>query len=179
MGQNVDTELEALLDGKVPWSRVQEIMHEPRDPSRFDKVVEILQRRVAFADPIVLPLTLALFIVRSDHGFVVKCRCGQELGDYRTNWKLFTNVYVRDSQEALDEVYPGLQRLNPELVQVREYYCPGCYTQLEVETFTRGMPSDFELLPDLEAFYRDWLGRPLADAPAFEDTTAKELNGWT
>lgn len=178
MPEEIDMELDALLDGRVPWKRVQEIMHEPRDPRRFEKVVAILQTRVAFSDPIVLPLTLALFVARTADGLVVKCRCGQEFGDYRTNWKLFTNVYVRDTQEALDEVYPGLQRVDPELVQVREYYCPGCYTQLEVETLPRGMPSDFEFLPDLATLYREWLGRPLPEAPAFEDTTPRELERW-
>ena len=35
----------------------------------------------------------------------------------------------------------------------------------------RGCPPDFEFLPDLDTFYRDWLGRPLPDEVEFADKT--------
>jgi acetone carboxylase gamma subunit len=61
---------------------------------------------------------------------------------------------------------------------VREYYCPGCSTQLEVEAVPRGTPPDFEFLPDLDTFYRDWLGKPLPNAVPFEDKTLDTVRSW-
>jgi acetone carboxylase gamma subunit len=63
-------------------------------------------------------------------------------------------------------------------MQLREYYCPGCGAQLEVEAVPRGCPPDFEFLPDLDAFYRDWLGRPLPDEKEFVDKTLETVQGW-
>lgn len=172
------TELEALIDGKLPWGRAQEIIKAPKDKDRLEKVTQIFQQRVNFSEPIVLPLTMALFVVLKGNQYIVKCRCGHEFGDFRVNWKLHSHIYVRDTQEALDEVYPGLQRLDPRLVQVREYYCPGCFTQLEVETLSRGVPPDFELLPDLETLYRDWLVKPLSHEAEFVDKTPEVIAQW-
>ncbi len=39
--------------------------------------------------------------------------------------------------------------------------CPGCRTQLEVEAVPPGYPVIFDFEPDLETFYREWLGREL------------------
>ena len=44
---------------------------------------------------------------------------------------------------------------------LREFYCPGCYTLLEVEACPPGYPVQFDFLPDLEAFHEKVLGRPL------------------
>ena len=40
------SEIERLIDGKLPWTRVQEIMKAAKDSDRFQKWVEILQARV-------------------------------------------------------------------------------------------------------------------------------------
>jgi acetone carboxylase, gamma subunit len=38
-------------------------------------------------------------------------------------------------------------------------FCLGRCTQLEVEAVPPGYPPVHDFLPDLEGFYRDWLGR--------------------
>lgn len=171
-------EIEQLVDGALPWSRVQEIMKAPKDSGRFHQWLGILQRRVGWPERILLPLTPALFIVQKGVDRIVKCRCGHELGDYRANWKLQALIYVRDSAAALAEVYRGREQPDPAWQQVREYYCPGCATQLEVEAVPRGTPPDFELLPDLDTFYRDWLGAPLPDEQESVDRTLDVIRGW-
>lgn len=172
-------EIEQLIDGTLPWPRVQEIMKAPKDPDRFEKWVGILQKRVSWPERILLPLTPHLFIVQKGTERIVKCRCGHELGDYRINWKLRALIHVRDSEESLREVYRGREQPDPTWIQVREYYCPGCAAQLEVEAVPRGCPPDFEFLPDLDSFYRDWLGRPLPDEKELADKTLDEIRSWT
>jgi len=172
-------EIEQLVDGKLPWPRVQEIMKEAKDTERFEKWLDILQRRVAWPERILLPLTPALFVVQKGVNRIVKCRCGQEFGDYRVNWKLYALIHVRDSVAALDQIYRGTQQPDPSWVQIREYYCPGCASQLEVEAVPRGTPVDFEFLPDLDTFYRDWLGKPLPDEKEFADKTLDVIREWS
>jgi acetone carboxylase gamma subunit len=171
-------EIEQLVDGKLPWPRVQEIMKDAKDSDRFEKWLAILQKRVPWQEKILLPLTPALFIVQKGNERIVKCRCGQEFGDYRVNWKLEALIHVRDSEASLSDVYQGREQPDPEWIQVREYYCPGCGTQLEVEAVPRGTPPDFEFLPDLDTFYRDWLGKPLPGTVPFEDKTLDTVRAW-
>ncbi len=173
------SEIERLVDGTLPWSRVQEIMKDAKDADRFEKWLAILQKRVAWTERILLPLTPSLFIVQKGSERIVKCRCGHEFGDYRVNWKLAALIYVRDSEETLREVYRGREQPDPSWVQIREYYCPGCGAQLEVEAVPRGCPPDFEFLPDLDTFYREWLGRPLPDEQASVDRTLDVIRGWS
>jgi len=44
-----------------------------------------------------------------------------------------------------------------------------------------GYPIVFEMLPDLDKFYRDYLGQPLPDESPdwYEDHTAKVTASWT
>lgn len=172
------SEIERLIDGDLPWTRVQEIMKDAKDVDRFDKWVAILQKRVSWKETILLPLTTALFIVRKGRARIVKCRCGHEFGDYRVNWKLSALVHVRETEEQLREIYRGTEQPDPSWIQIREYVCPGCGTQLEVEAVPRGCPPDFEFLPDLDTFYREWLGRPLPDEVEFTDRTLDTVRGW-
>lgn len=154
--------LEKLIDGELSWPEVKRMQSAFKDPGRFDTYVEILQERVPWEDRILLPLEPHLFIVETADGRrVVKCDCGHEFGDYHENWKLAALVYVRDTEESMQEVYPPLMHSNPDWVVLREYYCPGCGTQLEVEAVPPGYPVVFDFQPDLETFYREWLGRDL------------------
>jgi acetone carboxylase gamma subunit len=171
-------EIEQLVDGQLPWPRVQEIMKDSKDSDRFEKWLAILQKRVPWQEQILLPLTPALFIVQKGSDRIVKCRCGHEFGDYRVNWKLEALIHVRDDEESLSGVYRGREQPDPQWIQVREYYCPGCSTQLEVEAVPRGTPPDFEFLPDLDTFYRDWLNKPLPDKGSFEDKTLDTVRSW-
>ena len=70
-------------------------------------------------------------------------------------------------------------KVDPSWVQIREYSCPGCGVQLEVEAVPRGCPPDFEFLPDLDTFYRDWLERPLPDKQEFADKTLDVVRTWS
>jgi acetone carboxylase gamma subunit len=173
------TEVERLVDGKLPWARVQEIMKAAKDSDRFEKWTQILQTRVPWSETILLPLTPNLFIVQKGEERIVKCRCGHEFGDYRVNWKLSASIYVRDTEEKLGEIYRGSERPDPAWVQLREYSCPGCGAQLEVEAVPRGTPPDFEFLPDLDTFYKEWLGRPLPDQKEFVDKTLDLVREWS
>jgi acetone carboxylase gamma subunit len=173
------SEIEKLVDGKLAWPRVQEIMKDAKDTDRFEKWLEILQCRVSWAEEILLPLTSNLFIVQKEADRIVKCRCGHEFGDYRVNWKLEALIYVRDSEEKLREVYRGREQPDPSWVQLREYYCPGCGAQLEVEAVPRGCPPDFEFLPDLGTFYREWLRRSLLGAEESVDKTLAVIEDWS
>ena len=42
----------------------------------------------------------------------------------------------------------------------------------------RGCPPDFDFLPDLDVFYREWLGRPLPDEKDFVDKTLEAVGEW-
>jgi acetone carboxylase gamma subunit len=178
MAEFLKADIEKLIDGVLPWPATQDILKSPKDADRFDKYVEIMQARVAFEDRILLPLTPMLFIVSEDGARVVKCRCGQSYGDYRVNWKLSALIHVRDDEASMGEVYKNREMPDLAWTQLREYICPGCGTQLEVEAVPRGCPPDFEFLPDLDTFYREWLGRPLPDSAAFEDRTPDRIREW-
>ena len=168
-----------LIEGKLDLRMVKTIMTEPKDADRFDKYIAVLQERVAWPERILLPLGEHLYIVQKGKQRVVKCDCGYEFGDYRINWKLNAVVYVRDTAEKLDEIFPGITKGNrPEMNEIREFYCPGCGAQLEVESVTPGYPITFDFLPDLDAFYREWLGRPLEEEMTYEDKTDAVTEGW-
>lgn len=153
--------IEDLIDGRLPMEKLLEMMRSFKDPDRFDKYLAILQERVPWEDKILLPYGLHLYIVRKPDGSrVIKCDCGYEFGDYKQNWKLNALIYVRDSEEKLNEIYPKLMYSDPEWMVLREYYCPGCYTQLDVEAVPPGYPIIFEFEPDIDTFYNEWLGRP-------------------
>ena len=155
-------EIEDLMDGKLPFSMIHKMLSSFKDPDRFDKYVGILQERVAWEEPILLPFGLHLFIVQKSNGEkVVKCDCGHEFGTYQENWKLRASIRVRDKNEDLQEIYPEMMHCEPEWMELREYFCPGCWSLLEVEAVPPGYPVVFDFLPDLETFYNEWLGREL------------------
>ncbi len=156
--------LEELLDGTLPFSTAHAMMSGYKDADRFEKMVAILQDRVTWKDRILLPYGENLFIAESPEGDrQVRCTCGHVFGTYKKNWKLSALIHVRDTAEKLDEVYPKMMSSNPEWMEIREYYCPTCARQLEVEAVPPGYPVIFDFEPDLEAFYADWLGKPLAE----------------
>ncbi|MGP4016229.1 acetone carboxylase subunit gamma [Saccharopolyspora sp. 5N708] len=157
------TTIEDLIDGTLPWPSTRTIMSSYKDEDRFDVYREILQERVEWSEEILLPIGEHLYIVQAEHGRIVKCDCGHEFGDYRQNWKLSALVRVRGDRASIEEIYPGRYSCDPEWMEIREFICPGCTTLLEVEAAPPGFPIVFDFLPDLEAFYRDWLRRPLPE----------------
>jgi len=171
-------DLRDLYDGVLPWHKTFEIMSKPKDGDRFDKYVAILQERVAYDEKILMPLGDHLNVVDKDGERIVKCDCGFEFGDWRRNWKLSALIFSRDDAAKLEEVYPGLKCPNPDLCEVREFTCPDCSSLLKVEAVPAGHPIIFDALPDIDAFYREWLGRPLPDEKEFEDRTYEITKEW-
>ena len=150
-----------LIDGRLPWQTTKQVMTDFKDDGRFETYLEILQERVPWKERILLPIGEHLYIAQKGKDRIVKCDCGHEFGPYTENWKLAALIYVRDNEERLEEIYPGSRKCDPNWMEIREYYCPGCMTQLEVEAVTPGYPIVFDFVPDLEGFYRDWLKKPL------------------
>ena len=125
-------------------------------------MLSIYQNRVPWDEKILLPYGENLFIVETSSGErIVKCVCGYEFGDYHVNWKLSALIYVRDAQDKMGVLYPRMMSSDPDWMELREFYCPGCKRQLEVEAVPPGYPIMFDFQPDLETFYEDWLGRTL------------------
>lgn len=154
-----------LIDGELEWSELKRIMSRFKDGDRFFKYVEILQERLPWEERILLPIGEHLFIVLADSGERrVRCECGFDFCGADENWKLHALIHVRDTDESLHEIYPGPRAPDPQYMELREFYCPGCGSQLEVEAVTPGYPIVFEFEPDIDAFYRDWLGVPVPGA---------------
>lgn len=171
------------IDGALEWEEWRALLKLPRkDVDRFDKYISALQERVSFNDPILMRISEHLYIVRDGDERTVKCgKCGHAFGDYRVNWKLAANIYVRETADSIQHVYRHSDFAPVEgWSEVREYSCPGCATQLSVEVVPPGYPPIFEFLPDLDTFYRQWLGRPLDDEADdwFEDRTAAAVAAW-
>lgn len=155
--------IEALIDGEIPWDDAKEMMSSYKDSDRFLKYREILQKRADWEETILLPLTDHLYVVGGDDGRVVKCDCGQEFGDYRENWKHEALINVRDSEDDLQEVYPKAMHSDPDWMVLREFFCPECHRQLEVEAVPPGYPLVFDFQPYIDEFYEEWIGRPAPD----------------
>lgn len=146
-----------LVDGELPWPQVHRIMSGYKDEDRFATFRSVLQQRVPWSEPIVLPLGTRLYVVDMGDRGVTRCGCGHVLCEWHENWKLHARVLVRNSPESLAEVFPQLA-CDPDWMEVREFICPGCGSLLEVDTAVPGYPVTHDFVPDLEAFYRDWLG---------------------
>jgi len=150
-----------LMDGTLPWPQTRRIMSAYKDEDRFFRAIEVLQDRVAWKDRILLPIGAHLFIAETARGRVTKCECGHDYGDYRRNWKMQAAILVRDTDVLLREIYPTTDLPDPEWMELREFICPSCGVIHEVEACAPGYPVLHEFEPDLDAFYADWLGRPL------------------
>ena len=77
-----------LAAGQLPWPQTRRIMSAYKDDDRFFKMVAVYQDRVAWKDPILLPVSDHLFICQSGDDRITRCECGHSFGDYRKNWKL-------------------------------------------------------------------------------------------
>jgi N-methylhydantoinase B/acetone carboxylase alpha subunit len=161
-GGTLDREtLAAMLDEKLSRREVKDIQSGYKDPDRFDKWLAILQERVPYDDPIVLPMGEGLNAVRTANGLVIRCDCGHDFCPPNRNWRMEALVFVRDDAETMGEIYPGFAGPDTEWSELREFYCPSCARQLEVEAVPPGYPVLHEFLPDIEGFYRGWLGREI------------------
>lgn len=172
-----------LISGQITDDDTTRLQRLPRkDLDRFVKYVAVLQSRVSWLDQILLRLGDKIYVVRNaQNQRVVKCDCGQEFGDYRQNWKLRCKVRVRRTLAEMREVYdPAPACPEPGWQEIREFFCPTCATQHAVEVVAPGYPMVFEMLPDLDKFYREYLGTPLPDeAPTwYRDDTEVVTKAW-
>ncbi|MGE0486478.1 MAG: acetone carboxylase subunit gamma [Gammaproteobacteria bacterium] len=172
-----------LVDGTIDDDNTERLLKLPRkDKDRFFNYIAVLQERVAWKDRILLRVGDKLYVVAKGPGRrETQCECGHSFGDYRENWKLKCRIRVRDTLERMAEVYdPAPAVPEPGWQEIREFFCPACATQHAVEVVAPGYPVVFELLPDLDRFYRDYLGQPLEDEAAdwYEDRSAQVTAHW-
>ena len=68
-------------------------------------------------------------------------------------------VPAKELDVLLREIYSRMGHCDPEWMELREFYCPRSGRLLETEAVTPGYPVVHDFLPDIEGFYRGWLGR--------------------
>jgi acetone carboxylase, gamma subunit len=160
-GRSLEREtLADMLDERLPRRAVKDVQSGYKDPDRFDKWVAVLQERVPYEDPIVMPCGEGLNVVRANGELLVRCDCGHDFCSYDRNWKMEAVVHVRSDDESMQEIYPRMGHADTDWMELREFYCPSCARQLEVEAVPPGYPVVHEFLPDVQGFYEGWLGRP-------------------
>jgi acetone carboxylase gamma subunit len=139
-----------LLAGRLSPEELQVLQRQEKDPGREALVREIEQERLGWAEPILVCLQQHLYVVENPDGTrTVRCDCGHDFGDYRRNWKDNALVYERDPSDGM--IYRGPRAADPDWNILREFYCPGCAAQLDVEVVPRGYPFVFNFLPDIDA----------------------------
>jgi acetone carboxylase gamma subunit len=148
-------QLHRLIDGALSTPELKDVIIGPKDPERFQTIREVYQERLGWTEPVLMRLSDHLYIVSVGENRVVRCSCGHDFGDYRENWKRGARIYTRDTDEAQEEIYSRLTHADPQWMVLREFYCPGCFTQLEVEAVPPGYPLVHDFVPDLDAI-EEW-----------------------
>lgn len=152
----------ALVQRKLAWPDLLKLMRDPKSPDRFDQTVRAMQELVPWKEQILMPLGENLFIVAKGGRAIVKTTGGAELCEWNENWKMACRVIVRRTPDDLRRVFPDQHlTIDSELVELREWYCPASGTLLDVDCVPPTYPVEVDFTPDLDAFYTDWLRRPL------------------
>ncbi|MEC9248118.1 MAG: acetone carboxylase subunit gamma [Pseudomonadota bacterium] len=172
-----------LVDGQIDDDNAERLLKLPRkDIGRFLQYIQVLQEKVAWKDRILIRLSDKLYVVcKSDKKRETQCECGHSFGDYRANWKLKCKIRTRKTLAEMAEVYsPSPAIPEPDWQEIREFFCPECATQHAVEVVAPGYPIVFEMLPDLDKFYRDYLGQPLPDESEdwYQDRSTSVTASW-
>ncbi|MDO5101634.1 MAG: acetone carboxylase subunit gamma [Lautropia sp.] len=154
-----------LVDGKIDQDTLHQMLSTPKDPERFEMYVEVLQERMPWDDKIILPLGPKLYIVqkKDTKQWVVRCECGHDFCDWRENWKMHALIHVRDTPEKMEEIYPRLMAPSTNWQVIREFICPECGSVLDVEAPTPWYPIIRDFEPDIDTFYKEWLGLPIPE----------------
>jgi acetophenone carboxylase len=78
--------------------------------------------------------------------------CSQSFGSARDNYKHGLLVYARDPREVHQPLIDGPYTFapDPEWVQILEFYCPQCGTQVETEYLPHGHPLTHDITIDLD-----------------------------
>ena len=121
-------------------------------------IVAVLQERVGWKDRILLPVGDHLFIVQSGDERITRCECGHEFGDYRKNWKLNAAYPCAQHREGAARDLSEQRHSRSAMDGDPRIHLPACGTLHEVEAAAPGYPIVHDFEPDLEGFYRDWLG---------------------
>lgn len=149
MSQYSKEMIAGLLAGTLSSDEIQGLQRQDKDPDRFEKILEVEQERLGWEEPILICLQESLYVVETQDGKrIVRCECGHEFGNYRENWKESAVVYERNPKDG--RVYVGPRAADPAWNMLREFYCPGCATQLDVEVVPLGYPFIHNFVPDLE-----------------------------
>ena len=154
-----------LIDGELSWDELRnEVLPDPKDPDRFAKTREVLQERVDWDDPILVPLNDHLYVVGTDDGRMIRSHCGEDLCDADENWKRACQVRVREDEDELQDLYPEYMSVAPDWAfELREWFCPGCYELIDVDAVPVGYPVIKPFDPDVDTFYEEWQGQPAPD----------------
>lgn len=149
-----------LINGTIDDDTYQQMLTRPKDNERFFTYLEILQEQVPWDDKIVLPLGPKLFIVQqpADKRWVIKSWSGHVFCDWNENWKMHALIRVRDTQEKMEELYPKLMAPSVEWQVIREYIDPTSGDLLDVEVPVPWYPVIHDFEPDVDTFYKEWLG---------------------
>ena len=147
-----------LVEGKCDPTVLLAMQRGIKEEDRFEAVLEAEQEKVGWPEKILVPIGEDLYVVQKGQDKIVKCNCGYEFGDYSTNWKTNRRIRVRDTAEDINKLYPKYMGSDPEWMELREYFCPGCFTLLDTESVPPGYPVIFNFLPDIDTFYEKWLG---------------------
>ena len=175
--------IKQLVDGTIDDDNAERLLKLPRkDKNRFFNYLEVLQEKVSWDDKILLRLGDKLYVVaKSGKKRETQCECGYSFGDYRTNWKLGCKIRTRKTLKEMAKVYtPAPAVPEPGWQEIREFFCPKCGTQLAVEVVAPGYPIVFEMLPDIDTFYRDYLDSPLNDESKdwYRDRSREKTASW-
>jgi len=165
MSKYTAEQIKNLVDGKLDWDTTLRMLSMPKDPERFELYIAALQQKLGWADRIVLPLGPHLHIVQQagSKKWLIQCDCGHAFCDWKDNWKMHANLFVRESEEAMAEVYPKLMAPDTAWQVYREYSCPACGTLHDVEAPTPWYPVIHDFEPDIDAFYKEWVKLPVPE----------------
>ncbi|AHI03278.1 acetone carboxylase subunit gamma [Corynebacterium falsenii] len=149
-----------LVNGKIDDDTYQQMLSSPKDIERFPMYLEILQEQVPWDDKIVLPLGPKLFIVQQpdDKRWVIKSWSGHVFCDWNENWKMHALIRVRETAADMEEIYPRLMAPSTDWQVIREYIDPTSGDLLEVEAPVPWYPVIRDFEPDIDTFYKEWVG---------------------
>lgn len=86
----------------------------------------------------------------------IRClKCGHVLCDARENYKEYAPRTEKDPLEL-----PGL-RPRKGMHVYYEYYCPNCFTMLDVEVALNGAAPLWDIQIDMNNYVEDWTERPV------------------
>ncbi len=175
--------IKQLVDGTIDKDNSTRLLKMDRkDKDRFFNYIAVLQEQARWDDRILMRLGDKVYIViNTERQRVVKCECGHEFCDYRKNWKLECKIRTRRTLDEMQQVYDLAPAVpEPGWQEIREFFCPSCASQLAVEIVAPGYPIVFEMLPDLDKFYREYLDDPLDDESSewYQDLTHSVTQQW-